>query len=39
MNMETYTSIFIVATILLTALLVYIGYLDSKVRKLEKNLR
>jgi hypothetical protein len=37
--MDSFTSIFAVATILLTALIIYLIYLDSKVRKLEKELR
>jgi len=34
--METYTSVFIVATILWTALILYLVYIDSKIRKLVK---
>jgi hypothetical protein len=34
--MESYTSIFIVATILWTVLILYLLYLDARVRKLSK---
>jgi hypothetical protein len=37
--MDSFTSIFAVATILLTALIVYMIYVDSRVRRLEKELR
>ncbi len=34
--METYTSVFIVSTVMWTLLIVYLIYLDSKVRRISK---
>jgi hypothetical protein len=34
--METYTSIFIVATILWTILILYLIYVDARIRRLAK---